>query len=93
MVCTGGNTSLLSRDGLWVFLPLALPAIACLVPVRLRGNRAAWLTAGALLVFCLLTGFTVGLFYLPVALVAFVLAALRTGRPHAAQPGPTNAAA
>ena len=43
---------MLSHEGLWVLLPLVLPAIAYLVPVKLRGNLAAWLTAVALLVFC-----------------------------------------
>src|SRR5664280_2101415 len=51
-VCTQVNTSMLSHEGLWVLLPLVLPAIAYLVPVKLRGNLAAWLTAVALLVFC-----------------------------------------
>jgi hypothetical protein len=92
-VCSEGSRSLLSAEGLWVILPLALPAIACLVPLRLTGNLAAWLTAVALLVFCLLTGFTIGVFFMPVALIALVLAALRTGRAPAPQRSPTNAAA
>jgi hypothetical protein len=80
-VCTQASTSMLSHEGLWVLLPLALPAIACLVPVRLRGNLAAWLTAVALLVFCLLTGFTIGLYFMPVALIALVLALRGTAAP------------
>jgi len=84
---------MLSHEGLWVLLPLVLPAIACLVPVKLRGNLAAWLTAVALLVFCLLTGFTIGLYFMPVALIALVLALRGTGRTRAAQQSPTNAAA
>src|ERR1035437_8296275 len=55
-VCTQVNTSMLSHEGLWVLLPLVLPAISYLVPVKLRGNLAAWLTAVALLVFCLRGG-------------------------------------
>ena len=92
-VCTQVNTSMLSHEGLWVLLPLVLPAIACLVPVKLRGNMAARLTAVALLVFCLLTGFTIGLYFMPVALIALVLALRGTGRTRAAQHSPTNAAA
>jgi hypothetical protein len=92
-VCTQVNTSMLSHEGLWVLLPLVLPAIAYLVPVKLRGNLAAWLTAVALLVFCLLTGFTIGLYFVPVALIALVLALRGTGRTRAAQHSPTNAAA
>lgn len=92
-VCTEGTRSLLSAEGLWVILPLALPAIACLVPLRLKGNLAAWLIAVALLVFCLLTGFTIGVFFMPVALIALVLAALRAGGAPAPRRSPTNAAA
>jgi hypothetical protein len=92
-VCTKGSRSLLSAEGLWVVLPLALPAIACLVPLRLTGNLAAWLTAVALLVFCLLTGLTIGVFFMPVALIALVLAALRAGRSSVRQRTASDAAA
>ena len=52
----------------------------------------AGLTAVALLLFCLLTGFTIGLYFMPVALIALMLALRGTGRTRAAQQSPTNAA-
>ena len=73
-VCTEASTSLLSSQGPWVLVPLTLPALACLLPLVLRSRLVGRLVAVALLVFCLLTGFTVGLFFLPVALAALVLA-------------------
>ena len=65
---------MLSGEGPWVLVPLCLPALACLLPLVLRSRLVGRLVAVALLVFCLLTGFTVGLFFLPVALAALVLA-------------------
>ena len=73
-VCTRASTVLLSSEGPWVLVPLSLPALACLLPLVLRSRVVGWVVAVALVVFCLLTGFTVGLFFLPVALAALVLA-------------------
>lgn len=74
--CTQAGTTLWQVEGPSVLLPLAVPALACLLAMSLRsrGSRLALpLVAVALLGYCLLTGFTIGLFFLPVAVAALVL--------------------
>lgn len=72
--CTQGRTSLLSWQGPGVLVPLMVPVLACLLPVVVRTRLAGWLVAVGLLVFCLPGGFSIGLFYPPIAVVPFVLA-------------------
>ncbi len=74
LTCTSGTTSMLATEGLWVLAPLSLPALACVLPVVLRSPLAARLVAISLFAYCLLTGFTIGLFFVPVAVAALVLA-------------------
>ena len=74
LTCTSGTTSMLTSEGLWVLAPLSLPALACLLPVALRSPLAARLVAIGLFAYCLSTGFTIGLFFVPVAVAALVLA-------------------
>ena len=75
---------MLSNEGLWVLVPLGVPALACVLPAILPARWTGKLVAVGLLVFCFLTGFTVGLFFLPVAVAALVLAfwAHRSLQPH-----------
>lgn len=74
LTCTSGTTSMLTSEGAWVLAPLSLPALACLLPVAMRSPLAARLVAIGLFAYCLLTGFTIGLFFVPVAVAALVLA-------------------
>ena len=87
-VCTQGTTSLLFNEGPWVLVPLGVPALACLLPAILPARRTGQLVAVTLLVYCLLTGFSIGLFFLPVAVAALVLAFWSHGSPqrHGAAP-------
>jgi hypothetical protein len=86
--CTQGTTSMLSEEGLWVLVPLSVPVMACLLPVLLPARWTGQLVAAALLVFCFLSGFSIGLFFLPVAVAALVLAfsARDSPRRHSAAP-------
>jgi hypothetical protein len=77
---------MLATEGLWVLVPLCLPALACLLPVVLRSPLAARLVAIGLFAFCFLTGFTIGLFFVPVAVAALVLA-FRRQSPTPTAPG------
>ena len=77
LTCTNGTTSMLASEGLWVLPPLCLPALACLLPIALRSPLAARLVAIGLFPFCFLTGFTIGLSLVPVAVAALVLAVRR----------------
>jgi hypothetical protein len=87
-VCTQVTTSMLSGEGLWVLAPLSVPALTCLLPAILPARWIGNLVAAALLVFCFLTGFSIGLFFLPVAVAALVLAlsAHRSQQRHSATP-------
>ena len=78
-ICTQGTTSMLSGEGLWVLVPLSVPALACLLPAILPARWTGYLVAAALLPFCFLTGFSIGLFFLPVAVAAVVLATCWAG--------------
>ncbi len=73
-VCTRTGVSLLAGQGAGVLVPLCLPALACLLPALLRPRVVGGLVAAVLLSFCVLTGFTIGLFFVPVAVGAIVLA-------------------
>ena len=80
---TETHTSLLAVNGLWAILPLLFPVVitALLLVVTLSSNRrvaklTAWPLATILLGFCVLSGFSIGMFYLPAALAAAVTAFL-----------------
>jgi hypothetical protein len=80
------TSTLVDANGLGVLIPIALPAaLTVLVWCALRykcargsrrGSEAAWWIVGLLAIFSLLTGFTVGVFVLPVALLLAGAAAL-----------------
>lgn len=89
LTCTSGTTSIMASEGLWVLAPLGLPALACLLPVALRSQLAAWLAAIGLFAYCLLTGLTIGLFFVPVAVAALVLALRRQSATPSAPSAPS----
>lgn len=77
----GGDSSetLIEHEGTWVLLVVLAPALVAAVPLALplawrRGALMAVATIAVL--FVLVTGFTVGLFFLPTA-VLLVIAARR----------------
>lgn len=88
-VCTRTSTFLLASNGGWVLVPLFLPAAACLLPLASRSRGTGYAVACALTLFCVLGAFTIGLFFLPVAVGALVVAA-RSGPE--GSPRPTTAA-
>ena len=80
---TRHTATLVGENGLWVlwllFIPillsgLALLAIAFTDAAQARRKALLWLAALALLAFCLVGIFSIGLFYLPVALALLVTA-------------------
>ncbi len=80
---TETHASLLAVNGLGVILPLLFPVVvtALLLVVAVSSNRrvaklTAWPLAVILLGFCVLSGFSIGMFYLPAALAAAVTAFL-----------------
>lgn len=74
LACRRDSMSLLQAQGLGVVGPLAVPAGACLLAAYLPSALGTRFVAVGLLAFCLLTGLSIGLFFLPVAAGALVLA-------------------
>lgn len=80
MVCTTTRSSIRDHEGDGPLLRMLIPAALCLVPAAIRRRAVAWVVAGLLLVFCFITGFTVGVFFMPVAAGALTLAAIASAR-------------
>ena len=73
--------TLITVNGLWVLVPLCIPIVLAalgLIAVARRRRALVWVLGGVLLGFVVLSGFTIGLFYLPAA-IALLLSAGLTG--------------
>ena len=76
------SESILEVNGPWVLIPLSVPVVltaaGLLAALIARGRRTRlallWLTAVLLLGFCVLTGFSIGMFSLPAGLVLLAAA-------------------
>ncbi len=75
--CIEQGTTLLSVQGAGVVPVLLLPAVLCLVPVFAPLRLVAQAAAVTVVVFCVVSALSVGLFYLPVGIVGLVLAVRR----------------
>ena len=65
------GTTLLDENGSWVALLLCVPVVLAALGLwgAIRGRKTlAWVSAGVLLAFCVVGGFSIGLFYLPAGL-------------------------
>jgi hypothetical protein len=80
------SATLIDENGPWVAFLLCVPvalAVLGLWSALLGHKTLAWVFAGVLLAFCVLAGFSIGLFYLPAALSSLLAARLtrrRAGR-------------
>jgi hypothetical protein len=75
------QASLLAENGMWALGLLAVPVVLAGLGVfgAARSHRVAlWCVAVVLLVFSIISGMTIGLFYLPAAVALLVAAALCT---------------
>lgn len=72
--CTG--TSTFEIDGAWVLVVVAVPIAIALAPVLVRHRAAAIVSAVLLWAFCVVGLFSVGLFFVPAA-VLMTIAAVR----------------
>lgn len=73
------RATLITENGLWVIVPLCVPiALAALglLAVARRRRVLVWVLGGVLLGFVVLSGFTIGLFYLPAAIALLLSAGL-----------------
>lgn len=70
---TPHTSTLLQVNGPRVLMLLAVPLVLAILPFIYR--KAMWLAAGSMMIFALITGFSVGLYYIPAA-IALLVAAL-----------------
>ena len=77
-----GHATALEVNGPQIVFALSIPILLALLPLTFRKQRrAALLGAGALtLCFCILGALSVGMFYLPTALLLFLAAATTAPR-------------
>lgn len=75
---SGGARTLIQVNGARVVFPLIVPVLVALPAVIWPGRGTAVASASLLGLFVLVTGFSIGLFYLP-ALAAMIVAASRRG--------------
>ena len=72
-----GDQTLIDHEGAWVAaimgIPIAIAAAPLIVPARHR-RLALLVTSGLAVAFVLATGFTIGLFYAPTAVLLMVAA-------------------
>ena len=77
-VCHSSGRTLLEENGSGVLAWLALPTLLAtiLLALSLTGARfaraASWVVVVGLCAFCLLTGFSIGLFYFPAAVLCLL---------------------
>ncbi|HET7487782.1 MAG TPA: hypothetical protein VFJ85_07630 [Acidimicrobiales bacterium] len=72
--CTSGVRSLLDAEGGGVLVVLAVPVLLAAVPVAMRTRRASAAAAAGLTVAALLGAASIGLAYVPTAVLAWVAA-------------------
>jgi hypothetical protein len=72
-----GSATMLDVNGLSVLIPLAVPVLIALTPVVFPKRSLRALAAIALGGFCLIGGFSIGLFYIPSAVIMAVAASSR----------------
>jgi hypothetical protein len=74
-----GSLTLIGANGSWVLIPILLPVVVAALPLALYSRAMRVISAVLLGAFVLLSGFTIGLCYLPAA-VAMAMAATRRNR-------------
>ena len=77
------SATLIAENGPWVALLLCVPVLLAALGLwsALRGHKTlAWVFAGVLLAFCVVGGFSIGLFYLPAGLSLLLAAGMTEGR-------------
>jgi hypothetical protein len=70
--CKSSQESLVANEGAGVLLVLAVPALLALVPVVARTQRSTLVAAGALTLATLLGMASVGIFFIPTVVLAWV---------------------
>ena len=72
---SGGNATLLQVNGPRILIPLAIPLVVSLLPMLSRRRGVCIGAAIVLSAFCIVSGFSIGLFYAPSAVTMIVAGA------------------
>lgn len=81
IVTRSHNVSLFQTDGAWVLVVVSVPVLVALVPVLVRHRAARIVSAVLLWMGCVVGMWSVGVFFLPAAIVMTVAAARREPAP------------
>jgi hypothetical protein len=76
-----GIRTLVDANGPWVLIPILLPVLAAAVPFGFRRRIMRVISSVVFVAFVLISGFTIGLCYLPAA-IAMIAAASQRGHKH-----------
>ena len=79
--CTTGSESALEHEGASVLVVLAVPVLVSAMPLVYSRRGVAIAAAVFLSALVVLGGFSIGLFYLPALVLAWLAAAASGGRP------------
>jgi hypothetical protein len=66
------TTTLLQEEGLWVLIPLSFPVVVTLLPLVFPKQAVRILASIIIWAFAILGGFSIGLFYIPSAVVVLL---------------------
>ena len=82
--CTTGSESLLEHEGASVLIVLAVPVLVSAMPLAFSRRGVAIGAAVVLTALAVLGGFSIGLFYFPAVLLAWLSAVTVRGQPNSA---------
>lgn len=68
------HSTLIHVNGWWVIVPVLFPALIVLVPLLIRKQTVRIVAAIVMGAFVLISGFSIGLFYLPAGIVMLLAA-------------------
>jgi hypothetical protein len=68
------HRTLLEVNGAWVIIPVTFPVVVAFLPVLFRKQAARIIATIIMLGFTLISGFSIGLFYLPAAIMMLLAA-------------------
>lgn len=71
------DVSMFQTNGAWVLVVVSVPVLVALIPVLVRHRNAAIISAVLLWIGCVVGAFSVGMFFIPAAVLMTIAAARR----------------
>ncbi|MDP9329055.1 MAG: hypothetical protein M3P11_00155 [Actinomycetota bacterium] len=69
------RVSMFQTSGAWVLVVVSVPVLVALIPVLVRHRKAAIISAVVLWIGCVVGAFSVGMFFVPAAILMTIAAA------------------